>query len=179
MNGDDQHFSPEFCKQQIEDIERDSIQRRKVLGVTTRSPEIEVARSKPRRKTNGERPGLTEDAITVEAGKRHEAADEGIAALVAADVPFYQRNQKIVRVASVPAKTSNGDTITVPGILSVEPAMMLRELGQSASWQRFDMKQKKHVVIDPPHAVATQILSMAGHWPFSPLSGIIQCPTLR
>jgi putative DNA primase/helicase len=175
---DNRHLDPEFCKRQLDEIESDSRSRRRSLGVTIRSPEIEGARSKPRRKTNGT-PGLSEDAITVEAGKRHEAADQGIAALVGAEVPFYQRNQKIVRIAPVPAKTTNGDTIIVPGIVPVEPAMMERELGRSAPWQRFDMKQKKHVVIDPPHSVAMQILSMAGHWPFPPLSGIIQCPTLR
>jgi putative DNA primase/helicase len=117
--------------------------------------------------------------ITVEAGKRHIAADQGIAALVAGDVPFYQRNRKIQRVALVPAKNTCGEIMDVPGIVSVDIALMERELGRSAAWQRYDIKQKKHVAIDPPTAVSSQILSMVGQWPFAPLTGIIQCPTLR
>jgi putative DNA primase/helicase len=117
--------------------------------------------------------------ITIEGGNRHIAADAGLAALAAAQVPFYQRNRKIQRVALVKAKNTSGDIITVPGIVSVDGAMMERELGRSASWQRYDLRRKKSVSIDPPTAVSSQILSMVGQWPFPPLTGLIQCPTLR
>jgi putative DNA primase/helicase len=117
--------------------------------------------------------------ITIEGGNQHIAADQGIAALVAGRVPFYQRDRRIQRVALVPAKNTNGDIIKVPGIVSVDAAMMGRELGRSASWQRYDLKRKKDVVINPPPAVSSQILSMVGQWPFPPLTGLIQCPTLR
>jgi len=117
--------------------------------------------------------------ITIEGGKRHIAADQGIAALVAAKVPFYQRNRKIQRVALVRAKNTGGEVMMVPGIVSVDLAMMGRALGCNATWQRFDMKRKQYVRIDPPGDVASQILSMVGEWPFAPLNGIIQCPTLR
>jgi hypothetical protein len=118
-------------------------------------------------------------AIIVEAGKRHIAADQGIVALVAANVPLYQRNRKIIRIALVRAKTSSGETIMVPGIVTLEQPMMERELGRSAVWKRWDGRKKEYAVIDPPSPVAAQILAMAGHWPFPPLHGIIQCPTLR
>jgi putative DNA primase/helicase len=117
--------------------------------------------------------------ITVEAGKRHIAADQGIAALVAAKVPFYQRNRRIVRIARVKAKDSDGNIFWVPGIVEVEPPIMGRELGRSAYWYKWDGRKKDYVRIDPPAPVAEQILSMAGEWPFEPLQGIIQCPTLR
>jgi len=117
--------------------------------------------------------------ITIEGGNRHIAADQGIAALVAAKVPFYQRNRKIQRVALVRAKNTSGEVMIVPGIVSVDLAMMGRSLGCSAIWQRFDMKRRQYVRIDPPGGVASQILSMVGEWPFAPLNGIIQCPTLR
>jgi putative DNA primase/helicase len=117
--------------------------------------------------------------ITVVSGERHLAADEGIAALVAAKAPFYQRNKKIVRVASVKAKNSTGEIILVPGIVEVDKPIMERNLAHSATWVKFDGRKKENVSIDPPAQVATQILSMAGEWPFEPLRGIIQCPTLR
>jgi len=112
--------------------------------------------------------------ITIEAGKRHVAADHAIAALEAAKTAIYQRNASLVRVALVKAKTSGGDTMMVPGIVQVEPAWLERELGRSAVWQRYDERKRDYVRCDPPPQVA-----MAGHWPFPPLYGIIQCPTLR
>jgi putative DNA primase/helicase len=123
-------------------------------------------------------PGQTKSTI-VEPGKRHIGADEGISALGEAGIPFYQRNRKIVRVALIKAKTSSGETIIVPGIVPVDQPFMERELGRSAVWQRFDARKRGYVVIDPPSPVASQILAMSGHWPFPPLHGITQCPTLR
>ena len=117
--------------------------------------------------------------IEIVAGERHVAADQGIAALVAACVPFYQRDHKIQRIATVKAKNTSGETMMVPGIISVTGAMMGRALGQAARWEKYDRRSKKIVPIDPPGAVSQQILSMVGEWPFQPLNGIVQCPTLR
>jgi putative DNA primase/helicase len=117
--------------------------------------------------------------IRIKGGERHIAADAGIAALMVAKVPFYQRNRKIQRIALVQAKNTSGEVIMVPGIVTVDAAMMARELGRSAIWQRHDLKQKKVIRIDPPEKVCSQILSMVGQWPFAPLNGIVQCPTLR
>jgi putative DNA primase/helicase len=123
-------------------------------------------------------PGQTR-SIIVEPGKRHIAADEGISALREARIPFFQHNRKIVRVALVKAKTSSGEAIMVPGIVTVDQPFMERQLGRSAVWQRFDARKRGYVVIDPPSPVAAQILAMSGHWPFPPLHGITRCPTLR
>jgi putative DNA primase/helicase len=117
--------------------------------------------------------------ITIVGGNRHIAADKGLTALMAAKVPFYQRDGKIQRIALVTAKNTSGDVMMVPGIVTVEQPMMGRALGRAAMWQHFDLRKKAHVSIDPPQALCAQILSMVGEWPFLPLQGIIQCPTLR
>jgi putative DNA primase/helicase len=117
--------------------------------------------------------------ITVKGGERHNVADAGLAALHAAEIAFYQRDQAIVRVCKIKAKASNGDTIFVPGIVKVTPAILERELGRAAVWERFDFKLQAMVRIDPPRPVINQILDMIDEWPFPPLSGIIACPTLR
>src|SRR5215471_17421887 len=122
---------------------------------------------------------VSRPAIMVQKGERHIAADQGIAALVKAGVPFYQRNRKIQRIALVKAKNTSGETMMVPGIVCVESAMLGRELGKAAIWEQYDGRSKKNVRIDPPTTVCQQILSMVGEWPFHPLNGIIQCPTLR
>jgi putative DNA primase/helicase len=117
--------------------------------------------------------------IEVIAGERPLAADRGMQALMTAGVKFYQRGVALVRVALVKAKNTDGEAFEVPGIVSVTDAFLGRALGQSANWRRFDKRSHKSVAIDPPPPVVKQILHMAGEWPFAPLSGIIQCPTLR
>jgi putative DNA primase/helicase len=117
--------------------------------------------------------------IQVVAGERHKAADAGIAALEAANVAFYQRDRALVRVCEVKARSTSGEIILVPGIATVTHAILDRALGQVAHWQRFDIKKEELVNTDPPRLVVSQILDMAGEWPFPPLAGVIGCPTLR
>jgi putative DNA primase/helicase len=117
--------------------------------------------------------------IRVIAGERHAAADAGIAALHRARVPFYQRDKSLVRVCDVKARSTTGDVILVPGIAPVTPAILDRALGQSAHWEHYAAKSKDWLRTDPPHPVVSQILDMAGEWPFPPLAGVIGCPTLR
>jgi putative DNA primase/helicase len=117
--------------------------------------------------------------IVVRAGDRHLAANAGIHALVNAKVAFYQRDKKLVRVALINAKDSIGEVFQVPGIVPVRAAILDRKLGQSAKWLHFDGRSKKDVPIDLPKQVTQQIIEMVGEWPFAPLNGIIQCPTLR
>jgi hypothetical protein len=53
------------------------------------------------RAIHGDRPGVGErtPVITVKAGKRHKAADDGIAALVAHGVPIYAQGQRLAQLA--------------------------------------------------------------------------------
>jgi hypothetical protein len=123
--------------------------------------------------------GITVPTICVSTGDRHIAANDGVNALHHAGTRFYQRNGRLVRVCLIKTKNSAGDVIFVPGIDDVTAALLDRELGKAARWERFDGRSKKTVRIDPPAAVARQILEMVEEWPFPSLSGIIGCPTLR
>lgn len=145
--------------------------------VETGRREFEAAHAKP----NGGNGAATNAVpeITVVAGERHQAADEGIAGLHAAGVAFYQRDRMLVRVCDLKARSTGGDVILVPGIAQITPAILDRALSQVARWQRFDVKKQDMVRIDPPRLVISQILDMAGEWPFPPLTGVVGCPTLR
>jgi putative DNA primase/helicase len=116
--------------------------------------------------------------ITVLAGHRHAAADAGLVALSAAGVAFYRRDTTLVRIARIKAKASDGALVTSPAILTVPPAMLARVLGQSARWERRTADGEPRQ-IDPPVEVVDQILTMTDEWPFPPLRGLIDTPTLR
>jgi putative DNA primase/helicase len=96
----------------------------------------------------------------------------------AAGVELYQRDRSLVRPCVVKDKASNGQLIQVPGIAPVTLPALGRALGQSACWEKTDPKGEP-IRIDPPKDVVDQIAAMVGEWPFPPLSGVINTPTLR
>jgi hypothetical protein len=79
--------------------------------------------------------------IRVSAGLRHRAADNGLAAMLAAGIPFYQRDRMLVRVCGTEAKASDGRIVTVPAILPVTSAMLGRALGIGTMGQ--DQRQER------------------------------------
>lgn len=116
--------------------------------------------------------------IRVFAGLRHVAADQGLSAMRAAGVEFYQRDRALVRAAVIKAKDADGRIVEAPGIMSVTVPLLGRALGQSAEWEKITSKGEV-ICIDPPKEVVEQIAAMSGHWPFPPISGVIGAPTMR
>jgi putative DNA primase/helicase len=116
--------------------------------------------------------------IRVMGGLRHVAADMAMRTMRAVAVPFYQRDVKLVRVAGVKSKASDGTEVTVPGIIPVTSPMLARAMGTSARWRRLN-KAGDMIRIDPPKEVVEQVASMVGEWPFDPLLGVIGTATLR
>ena len=116
--------------------------------------------------------------IRVIRGKRHEAADAGLAALAAARVPFYVRDRGLVRICAMKAKASDGSLVTVPAVTAVTPPILGRALGQVAQWESLN-RGSEIIPIDPPKEVVEQIAGMIDEWPFPPLYGVISTPTMR
>lgn len=116
--------------------------------------------------------------ITVIHGLRHQAADEALAAMHQAKVPFYQRDRSLVRVSLAKAKTSDGEVIEIAGLINVTAPILGRSMGQSAEWEKL-LKSGEPVRIDPPKEVIEQVAAMSGEWPFPPVTGVISTPTLR
>jgi putative DNA primase/helicase len=68
----------------------------------------------------------------------------------------------------------------VPGIVPLVAAALGRALALAANWERFDGRVRDWRRIDPPAAIAEQILGLVGdELPFPPLAGVITCPSLR
>src|SRR5271165_2918059 len=125
--------------------------------------------------TVGERAGYV---IKVEAGKVHEAADAGNAALIRAGCHIYQRGGQLVRPAMIAARASDGAKIETPGIVAATPPMLQRELGRVARWEKAGRKGGR-VRCNPSADAIAQILAMAGEWPFPVLAATISTPTMR
>jgi putative DNA primase/helicase len=115
--------------------------------------------------------------IVIVRGELHRAADEGLAALWVARVPFYIRNFELVRICTVKAKTWDGEVIEVPAVFSVEYPALRRAMSQSAYWMRPGLKSD--YAVDCPKDLVELVRSMVNEWPFPPLAGLISTPTLR
>ncbi len=50
----------------------------------------------------------------------------------------FQRSGKLVRIALIKAKNSDGGEFLVPGIVAVTPPILERALGNAATWQRYE-----------------------------------------
>ena len=98
--------------------------------------------------------------------------------MAAGRVPFYQRDQDLLRICLIKLKLSNGDDVRVPAVSIVTLPMLMRALSRCATWCKFNDK-KTLVRIDPPAAIGEQIMGMIGEWPFPPLRGVIATPTMR
>lgn len=119
-----------------------------------------------------------EREIVVRAGLRHRGADEGLAAMAAAGVQFFQRDKSLVRATLSKAKAADGALIEVPSIAQVTAPLIARELGRSATWFRVN-KDGELIRMDPPKEIVEQVAAMSGDWPFPPLAGVTGTPTLR
>lgn len=118
------------------------------------------------------------NVVKVVSGLRHQAADQGIAALMEAAVEFYQRDKTLVRASVAKAKSADGRVVDVPSIVQVSLPMLARALGKSAQWEKMNSDGDR-IRIDPPKDVVEQIAAMAGEWPFPPIAGVIGTPTMR
>jgi hypothetical protein len=116
--------------------------------------------------------------IRVRGGKRHIAADQGLAAMRAVRTAFYRRDKDLVRVSRIPTKDKAGKTMLLPGVEIIDVPMLGRALGLSARWEKVD-NHGLLIAIDPPEPVVKQILRMTDEWPFPVLAGVIGTPTLR
>jgi hypothetical protein len=96
----------------------------------------------------GDETAAGKPTIIVRAGEHHLAADDGLAALQACGVPFYRRDKNLVRILRIKRKLSDGSDVLVPGVVLVTMPMLLRALGSSAHWRKFNSKREK-VSIDP------------------------------
>jgi putative DNA primase/helicase len=116
--------------------------------------------------------------ILVRSGKRHIAADQGLAALCDAGVPFFHRGGELVRIERAPAKDGAGRLVWVPAIRVVPLAALGRALGQVAIWQRLNPQGVPYRV-DPPNPVVEMVAAMSDRWPFRPIAGLVRTPSLR
>ena len=113
----------------------------------------------------GTRKLVARAAILIEPGQRPAAVRAAESALIAVGGVF-QQGERLVRIARIDAGTDLGGVRRAAGslIVTVITADWLSHaLARAADWETLD-KRGQPRVIDPPIAVARELLALAGEW---------------
>ena len=128
----------------------------------------------------GTRKPVARAAILVEPGQRPAAVRAAESALIAVG-GVYQQGERLVRIARIDAETDLGGVRRAAGslvIAAVTADWLSHALARAADWETMD-KHGEPRAIDPPIAVARELLALAGEWHLPVLRGLITAPTLR
>ncbi len=123
---------------------------------------------------------LSRPAIRVEPGQRPAAVRAAESALIAAG-EAYQQGERLVRIARIDTDSDSGGVSRGAGsliITAVTQDWLSHALARVADWETLD-KRGQLKVIDPPIAVARELLALSGQWRLPVLRGIVTAPTLR
>ncbi|MGZ8219399.1 hypothetical protein [Methylomagnum sp.] len=120
--------------------------------------------------------------IKLEAGELPRNLAEAMAALMKTAVPIYQRAGGLVRPVILDApKLGKAGRVDVSALILmdvVEPWLQV-EITRAARLEKYDGRSDKWVPTNCPAWLAKSVLASAGAWPFPPLAGILEAPTLR
>jgi hypothetical protein len=124
-------------------------------------------------------PPSNQPVIRLAAGDIARIVDEAEAALIAADLGFYQRGPFIVRPGIVRITVANDRTVLGQRVVQAGDHALLEALTSAARWEKYDNRSKRYVRTDPPLAMVKVYRDRVGCWGLPVLAGIVNTPTLR
>jgi putative DNA primase/helicase len=139
----------------------------------------EVARSydKWQRQNPAGRQGLP--TIRTAEGGIARTVDEAQSALLDAKVPIVVRGRMLVEPVTVERPAAHDRTTVVTVFVPLGESKLAYLLNKHAAvFQRYDLKRKQWVTIDPPHKITAALLALRS-WQFPEVVGIVSAPTMR
>jgi hypothetical protein len=117
--------------------------------------------------------------IQIEDGELSSLATQGEDVLIAAGVPIYQRGGKLVRPIIETVDATRGRQTRVVQLKILDDVYLRDLLCRHSRWEKFNLRTKKLVPVNPPSEVAQTILARTGDWKFPAIAGVISAPTMR
>jgi putative DNA primase/helicase len=105
-----------------------------------------------------------------------EAVARAMTELAARGAQIYQRAGKLMRPITEPSFDAQSKPVKVDSLVELDEAALKLLLMRELRWVRKTKKDKRYV--NPGYEVPRLILKARG-WPFAPVSGLINAPTLR
>jgi putative DNA primase/helicase len=125
--------------------------------------------------------GSNSTTIRIVKGEIARMTDAAEAALIAAAdaAPIMVRAGRLVQPIVDRLAASDGRTTEVTLLKPLSTANIIYLLNKhAAGFEQYDKRSKKWFTVDPPAAVATQLLE-TNQWQFPKVAGVIAAPTLR
>lgn len=139
-------------------------------------------REQPLIEAYGDDPPAIKPTIDALPGQLHLVVNKAERALIAADVPIFQRGGQLVRPARIPAEVQIAGANLPAGSLIIEPVTkpwLAETMNQVAVWRKHNERERGMVKADCPLKYAEHYLARKGDWKIRVLTGIIEAPTLR
>ena len=118
-------------------------------------------------------------AIQIEDGELSSLATQGEELLIAAGVQIYQRGGKLVRPIIEVVDATRGRQTRVVQLKILDDVYLRDLLCRYARWEKYNVRSKKPVPVNPPSEIAQTILARTGDWRFPAIAGVISAPTMR
>jgi hypothetical protein len=106
-----------------------------------------------------------------------EAVTKAMIELVARGAQIYQRAGKLMRPITEPSFDAQSDPVMVDSLIELDEAALKLLLMRELRWVR-RLKNEGKRYVNPGFEIPRLILKARG-WPFAPVSGLINAPTLR
>lgn len=115
----------------------------------------------------------------VKYGALSAMTDRAVEVLLAAEMPFYQRGNKLVRPVVLPVDTFGAKRTLTAQLVEIDLHYLRDALCRKSRWVRLDSRTQTWQDIHPVQDVAMVLLKRFGDWKFPIIAGIITTPTLR
>jgi putative DNA primase/helicase len=109
----------------------------------------------------------------------HIIADEAERVIIEAGFPVFHRGGALVEPSTERVPTYGGGWTQTVTLCELEKPRLIDLMSRAAGWEKYDLREKKHLPSAPPPIGAEILLARAGNWNFPRVSGIITTPTLR
>ena len=117
--------------------------------------------------------------ILLQSGQMLRAAAQTEQAMLAAGIEVFARAGSLTYPAVETLGASVGRKVDSVQLRVFNPDSFFGAVAESAIFQRYDMKRRMTVDIDPPTQLVRLVLSNERRWAFPRISGVITTPTLR
>jgi putative DNA primase/helicase len=127
----------------------------------------------------GAGPPHTLSTIQIRDGQMIRAVEETERAMLAAGIEVFARAGMLAYPVVETLGASVGRKVDVVQLRTFTPDSFFGAVAEGAIFQRYDMKRRMIVDVDPPMQLVRFVLSHERRWAFPRVSGVITTPTLR
>jgi hypothetical protein len=117
--------------------------------------------------------------IQIKSGELSSLATRAEELLIVAGVPIYQRGGRLVRPIIETVDATRDRKTKIAQLKALDAIYMRDLLCRHARWQKWDVRGKQMVPINPPSEIPATMLARAGEWIFPAITGVISSPTMR